>query len=125
MTITLMLGQLADSAEALSRLAALKLKSRIALRVKRVLRAAQPELEEFNKARTPIAEQYGHKSADGLRYEFDTPESAQSFADEIADVRREEIMLEASTLALDELGEAEISGGDLLALDWLILEEDG
>src|SRR3990167_11110474 len=110
MTLSVTLGQLADSVEALSRLAGTKLKPRIALRVKRVLRAAQPELEEFNKARTPLAEQHGHKSADGTKYEFDTPESAQSFADEIADVRREEIMLEASTLALDELGEAEISG---------------
>ena len=137
MSILLTLGQLVDSAEALSRLAALKLKPRIALRVKRMLRAAQLELDDFNKTRIPLAEQYGHKSADGTKYEFATPEAGQVFTDALADVRQEEITLEAATLMLEDLertlrcekcghtmhDEGEISGGDLLVLDWLILEE--
>ena len=119
----LKLSQLVSSAEPLSRLSRLGLKPRIALRVKRVLRAVQPELDDYNKVRVELLEKHGYKATDGKQYLFEKPENEAAFMAELNDATSEEVTLEIKTLTLDELGDVEISGGDLLALDWLIFEE--
>ena len=112
----------------------------VAFAVGKVVRLVEPELKSYDEARVKLLKEYGRVSeSDPMRYEFETPEKAQAFADELNALLEQEIELTFKPILLSQLDDkdslcphcgkpfrkgAEISGQDMFLLDWLIVEDE-
>jgi len=70
-----------------------------------------------------LCERLGTLSEDGTQYVFADKEKAQEFQEELTALLDTQVELRHTTLTLDKLGSAEIAPTELMALDWLVVEE--
>lgn len=119
------LRQLVNSSQALSRLMAQPMHAVVAFSLSRIARLIEPELKAYDESRVKLLKEYGEPTeADPTRYEFQSPEKAQSFADELNALLEQEVEGEFKPMTLESLAKAEISAADVLLLDWLIESDD-
>lgn len=117
---TITVGQLVDASAALQRLSQVPLRGATALRLARLLRAALPEIQTFEKARMALFESLGEQVEEGWRIK---PENVPDFTAQVVEMRAVPLSLPCVKLSLNELGENAITPGDLMVLEWLFAEE--
>jgi len=115
------IGKIADSADALKELGKLQLVAKSSLRIARIIRTVQPELELHDAQRIACAKQYGTLDEAKNLYMF-KPDAAQKFADEMTELGKTEIEIAIEKLTIADLEGAKVSPLMLVALDWLIEE---
>jgi hypothetical protein len=120
----LTLEQIVNSRSALERLMQVRLQSSIAFRIKRAVRQIEPELVDFETQRTQIVRKYGDETDPESGIWSIKPEHRQEYAAEIATLMAEEFRLDVQTLTVSQLGDIEISAAELMALDWLIVDDE-
>ena len=108
------IGKIIESSEAINTLAQAKLRASSALKVARVLKKIQAEYETFNQQRAAFIEKHNIKGVASI------PSKHLAEWQELLDV---EVDLDVEQLPASELGDAQISGGEMLALEWLIVAE--
>ena len=114
------LGELVGSFTALNNLAAEKMKAKQAYRVSRVLMEANSHLEAFNGARDNAVEKYGKKNGDGnIEVKRDSKEF-KKFNEEMNALLEENVEMKFDRIKLKEIGNLEVTVGDMIARDWLI-----
>lgn len=117
------LAQLVASAPALGRLCAEKAPARITFTLARVTKSINSELETYEKTRMSLLEKYGTLSEDKSHYKFESREQSEKFELELKELLETPVSLQHSPLALDQLETVSVSAADLMALDWLIVED--
>jgi hypothetical protein len=115
------LRTLLESRDALSRLIAQPAPGKLAYRLAKVAKAVKGELETYESARRPLCERLGELNEERSAFEF-KGDNAEAFKREHDELLAEEANLDLGHLSVDDLGNLEISGADLLALEWLIAE---
>jgi hypothetical protein len=115
------LRNLLESKEALSRLVAQPAPGKLAYRLAKVAKAVKAELDTYESARRPLCERLGELNEDKSAFEF-KGDNAEAFKREHDELLAEETKLDVGHLNVDDLGNLQISGADLLALEWLITE---
>ena len=108
------ISKIIESSEAINTLAQAKLRASSALKVARVLKKIQAEYETFNQQRAAFIEKHNIKGVASI------PAKHLAEWQELLDV---EVDLDVEQLPASELGDAQISGGEMLALEWLIVAE--
>lgn len=116
-------GQLVNSAQALSRLVQQPMKAQYSFPLSRLAKQIEPELKTYDETRMKLLQENGTLSEDGKSYFFVDNKKSDEFADELQAVLDSEVELEFKTIALDKLDRIEISAADLTVLDWLVKEE--
>jgi ATP-dependent DNA ligase len=100
-----------NSVNALRNLSQLPLPGKHAWHVGKMLKQVQEELQEFEETRKKIIE----------RHDEDSKESVTQELQEILD---EEVEIDVKPLPLSVLEECQLTGGDMMTLEWLIDAED-
>jgi len=126
--VTVTLGQLANSMEALGALASLPLRAAAAYRVKRAVTEVQGHIDAFNEARRALLERLGEDSQDQPGMTFIPEANREEYNTELTALMDQEVKLESANIKLSELQKADGSWPDFearhfMALDWLI-EDD-
>lgn len=116
------LKQLIDAQDALHRLANAPLPAAVAFRLKRVLRVVQPELQTYEEARVKLASSLGKLSEDGSQY-IVPPNKRQEFNEQLEALWDEAVTLNTQPLRIEDLGDTAVTAADLLALEWLFVDE--
>lgn len=112
------LSQIIASKDALRSLASLKLKAVTSYKIAKLLKPFSEEIETFEKVRVDKVKEYGEQKGDTMEI---PQENREKFSKEINDLLQTEIDIdEESILKIEELGDASITGRDLLLLDFLI-----
>jgi len=107
-------GQLAAAEGALKRLQQERLPARVAFRLARILREVDPILQAYNEAHTPLVKRFWKPTKKENIY---VPSEGEVLWAETVEIN-------ASPLTETDLAGAAISAGDVLALEWMIEEED-
>lgn len=115
------LKDLIVSSNAIQKLAATPLNVKIAFRLKRILKQVTSELETFESARKELCEKYG--TLEGDRYEFE-PDEKLKFEEEFNQLMEEEVEIKFDRFSEDSLASVEFAASDLLALEWLFIEDE-
>ena len=115
------LRNLLESRDALSRLIAQPAPGKLAYRLAKVAKAVKAELETYEGARQPLCERLGELNEEMSAFEF-KGDNAEAFRREHDELLAEEASLDVGNLTVEDLGNLQISGADLLALEWLITE---
>ena len=117
------LKQLIDAQDALYRLANAPLPAAVAFRLKRVLRVVNPELQTYEQARVNLASSLGKLSEDGSQYRIH-PKKRLEFNEQLEALWDEEVEMNFKPLRIGDLGDTAVTAADLLALEWLFVDED-
>ena len=117
------LKQLIEAQNALHHLSNAPLPAAVAFRLKRVLRVVNPELQAYEEARVKLAASFGELSEDGRQYIIPT-EKMPAFNAEFEALRNEEVTLNYQPLRIEDLGDTVVTAVDLMALEWLFVDED-
>jgi len=117
----MILSELINSTEALSRLMQQPMKAKASFRLAKTVKQVQPHIEAFEETRTKIVEQYGKKNGEGFVID---PESKgwKKYVNELEDVLKEEIKLNVKKITLASIAQAEITAADAIILEWLVDE---
>jgi len=113
------LETIVNSASAFQSLLEQPLKANISFRLAKLANKIQPHLDSFNKVRQALFEKYGEKTEEG--YEIKAKKFKQ-FEEELLLLLNEEVKLDFQKFKLSQISKADISGKDLLNLEWLIEE---
>lgn len=113
----LTLRQVVDCQQALSRLSNEKFSSKISYAIAKNIQALIPELTIWEKTRLRLLEQYGIPNETGDQFTF-LPDNVVLFNTEMETLNTEEIDVNIRQFVLPE--SVEISGRDLLDLDWMV-----
>ena len=118
------LKQLVNGWEALSRLGQVSASEGLTIKqaywVGKIIAAAEPELQRFDKLRMGLAESMGETVDGQMRIK---PENVQAFTEQVEALLAETIELPGQTLPLNDLAsDLPLSGLDLIRLNWLITE---
>tara|TARA_B100000959_G_C14893155_1_gene587649 strand:+ start:466 stop:822 length:357 start_codon:yes stop_codon:yes gene_type:complete len=114
------LGELVGSVAALSSLSEKKMKAKLAYRISRIMLEANSHLTSFQEARDKIVEKYGTKNDEGETVVKPNSKNWKKFSEELDALLDEEVKLKFDQLKLKEIGNLEVSVGDMLSLNWLI-----
>ena len=115
----ILLGDLVGSGQPLNDLLRKPLKPLVAFRLSQVARVVGEKLEDFDKARQPVFEKFG-KEVDGQIVVG--KDKIEKFAEEYNPILAEPVDIDLPEITIADLGDAEISAADLMALGWLIKE---
>jgi len=119
--LELTVQQLVNSKQALSSLVSQPLVFGTSFKLAKVVKAVNEELQTYDDLRRKLCEKYGTLTEDESQY--DIPANKQKeFNAEFAELLATPIQLPGSPLRPAEFGRVEMSAGDLLALEWLIVE---
>lgn len=116
------LKQLIDAESALHRLMNTPLPAAVAFRIQRVIRVVQPELQSYEEQRLKLVHELGEKGEDGRT--IVTPENMPAFNEQLEALWAEEVELHYKPLPIKDLGNTAVTAADLLALDWLFVDEE-
>lgn len=114
--------KLVSAVPSIQALANTKLPVKTSYRVGKIINALQPELEDYEKQRQKLIQQYGKLSEDGTQYLFEG-ENAVKFQEKINEILDEDLTLIFPKLSLEDLGNIEIEPAHLAALDGFIIED--
>lgn len=109
-------GDIVNATNALGRLMAQPMKAKASYRLAKAVKHIQPTLDAFNDTRSKLVEKYADK--DGEIKPDD--KNFDKWVEELQEVLDEEIDIEVKQVTLASISQAEISGSDMMALDWLI-----
>jgi len=114
------MSEIADAYEVVKKLSSLEIKPRLAVAFKKNQKALQTEYDVFIERRQALFDELGEKSGDQINIK---PENLEEFQTRIKELTDEELEVEPVTIRLDDLeGQMNISGDDLLTLDWIIID---
>jgi len=113
-------GQLAAAEGALKRLQQERLPARVAFRLARILREADPILRAYNDAHTPLVERFWKPMEKKNMYAPPEGEKWEEYKRERGVLWAETVEINASPLTETDLAGVAISAGDVLALEWMI-----
>jgi hypothetical protein len=119
--VTLTLGQLVGASGALTRLLAHPVTAVLAFRLAKLGKAVSAEFEIYNSTRNKLLEQFGTLNKEKSEYNF-TPENRIEFEKQLKELNGAEVVLPLAPVSVSDLQGIEISGADLLALEWLVQE---
>ena len=114
------LGEIADAYEALKDMSIVKATPKVAIVIKKNMQLIQHEYDVFMEKRQKLFSDLGIEKDNQINI---TPENMPEFQERIGELSSEEVEVETLLIKIDLLGDNfEISGQDLLALDWIIVE---
>lgn len=132
---TATVGQLVDSSKntvdsngnitapsALRALSQMPVRGAIAMRIAKLLRAVEVEVQSFEKARIELMKSLGEQVGEEDLWKF-TPENGAEYNKQLVEMRAEPFALPCVKLHTSDLGDANIAAAELMALDWLFAEE--
>lgn len=108
----------------LTKLAEMQLPIRTAFSIKRITDFARAEYDRAEKLRSDLVRKYGAERANG---DWQVgPEKIGEYATDYSELLKAEVEFPAGLkpLTVDELESAQLSGNDLIRLDWLIVEAE-
>lgn len=126
--IELTVQEMIDSIPTLRELSNKQLKSKVAFRVARLLKAVQAESETFETARINLIKLYGAKDENGeLKVDdkgntFINPDEISQFNNELNDLLNNVITINGDKLSLEDLGDETFTPQQMLAFS-AFLEE--
>lgn len=126
--IELTVQEMIDSIPTLRELSNKQLKSKVAFRVARLLKAVQTESETFETARINLIKLYGAKDENGeLKVDdkgntFINPDEISQFNSELSDLLNNVITINGDKLSLEDLGDETFTPQQMLAFS-AFLEE--
>lgn len=109
-------GDIVNSTNALGRLLEQPMKAKASYRLAKAAKHIQHTLDAFNDTRSKLVEKYADKDGE-------IKPDAKNFdkwVDELQGVLDEKLDIEIKQVTLASISQAEISGSDMMALDWLI-----
>jgi hypothetical protein len=116
------LKQLIEAEGALHKLMNTPLPAAVAFRLKRVIRVVQPELQAYEEQRLKLVHELGEKGEDGRT--IVTTENMPAFNEQLEALWAEEVELNFKPMLIGDLGNTAVTAADLLALDWLFVDEE-
>lgn len=116
------LKQLVEAESALHKLMNTPLPAAVAFRLKRVVRVVQPELQAYEEQRLKLVHEFGEKGEDGRT--IVTPANMPAFTEQIEALFNVDIEVNFKPLPIADLGDTAVTAADLLALDWLFVDEE-
>ena len=121
---------LLNSTEALQNLAKKDLKARLALRVSKLLKAADTEIQSFNDARMNLIQKYGEKDSNNELIKDEEgnckiPESNTStFTNELNELVAEEVEINVNKIKLEDIEDLEFTPLEMSLLEDFIEDEE-
>lgn len=112
---------LIESKDALEKLFNTDLPVRIAYKLGKIIKLLNTELKEFDEFRDKLLHKYGEDQGEGKF--LISAENAPLFNEDIKALLESEVTLQFSRIYLEELGDIKLSSKDLMALEYLIVEE--
>jgi hypothetical protein len=113
---------LINAKPALDVLVAAKLPVKTAWKLARLLPKIDAELKAFDTARVSLAKEHGKLAEDGQQYLFETPEAIAAMNAGLDAIVQEDIDLACPKFKVEDLGDIEMTAGQLAALDFLLEE---
>lgn len=133
MPITITHKKLIDSVGALRELSNLDLDLPTALKVRKILRVSQGDIDDYNAQRKELIEKHAAKDEKGAFVRpinprtgkpvpegYDVEANREQFEEDIKTLDKCEVKLDFDPIKPDALGDVKVKSGVLLALDWLI-----
>ena len=120
-SVTLKMSELVGARQALQLLMQTPLPAAISMRLSRLSRAANVELEEYDRQRAGLLKKFG-ETKDGQNFTFPNREARAGFDAEVEALEKEEITLPAVTLTLNDLGDREFPPALFGSLGWVFPE---
>jgi hypothetical protein len=115
------LANVINSQEAINRLLARPLPAKTAYKLNKIVRKLMPEFDDFNKIRNDLIKKYGEPTGEGDNFQV-IKENMPLYTSELDEVVKEEVEINCNPLTLDDLATCQITGQDMLALDYMIVE---
>src|SRR5262249_14116643 len=91
-------------------------------RLSKIIKAVGAGLETYQAEKLKLLEQYGTKNKETDAY--DLGENLEEFQKQHRELIAVEVTIPGERIALESLGNIEISASDILALHWLIADQD-
>ena len=124
--IKVKISDLLNSTEALQKLSKTDLKAKLAWQVSRLLKSADKEIQEFNETRMKLIQKYGEKDENSELVTDEngnckiTPDSIESFSNELNDLVISEVELNANKIRIDDLNEVNFTPAEMNVLETFI-----
>lgn len=115
------LKTLVNSSAALGVLSNTALPAATSFRLRKLLKAANENFEDYDKTRMELCRKYGVLNEKTNQFEFE-PENREKFDAEFTELLESEVELSFEPIKSFDLGDATISAAVLMQLDWLIVE---
>jgi len=118
--------KLVNSVPALNELSTVKLPAKVSFKFVKFLKAIDEDVKGYQNTRNEQLKKYGTAKLDANGKETEEYEvllktdNGKKFIAEMEELEATEVTAEIPEIKLDDLGEEKISGGSLLALEWLI-----
>lgn len=119
--VTIKMKRIVAGRQMLGYLMGTPLPASLSLRLSRLARAADAELEAFDIERIRLAKDLG-ETKDGQQFTFSVPEKREEFERQMEAMGEEEVQLPPVTLTIKELGEREFPPALFSTLNWLFPE---
>lgn len=116
--ITVSLGDLLNSQQALQALAQQPLPARLAFKLSKVLKAVTKELDAFNETRIQLCDRFGKKQEDGT-YEF-SKANEELVNTEYQELIKTDVVLHVERIDLENLPGLQITAANVVLLSWLM-----
>ena len=125
----MVLGELVTAAEAVGKLLDKPLRASLAFRIGKLSKEMAPHMETFEKVRQELLEKYGEKveseelEQGQVSYTFKNG-GAEKFSLELQEMLDEKVdSFKIKKIKLKELENVDLTGRDMIALEWLISEK--
>lgn len=112
-----------DKPSPLDLLAAQPMSPKQSYKLSKIIKAVGAELELYNAEKLKLAEKHGKLNAETQNYDFE-PDAMKLFQEEHRELLPIEVTIPGERISLEELGNIQISAGDILRLHWLLQEPD-
>lgn len=99
-----------------------KLPVKTAWKISRALPKLEFELSKFDEAKAKLGKEHGTLSEDGKMFTFDNPEKIGLVQKELDGILHCEVDVEMPKLKLDDLGDIEMTAGQMAALSFMLEE---
>ena len=121
--ITITMSDLLNSVETLQKLSQKDFKAKLAWQIARLLKAAEAEVQSFNDARMAAIRKYGEKDENGELITDEkgsckiVTENVETFSNEINDLVKTEVEINANKIKIEELENLDFTPGDMVILE--------
>ena len=121
--ITVKIEELLNSVDTLQKLAQKDFKAKLAWQVARLLKGAEAEIQSFNETRMNLIKKYGEKDENGELITDErgnckiTPENVETFSNELNELIKTEVELNANKINIDLLDNLDFTPSDMAVLE--------
>ena len=122
----MVLGEIVAGIEAINKLLDAPLKARTAFRLGKLSKELSPHFETYEKVRQELLEKFGEKVESDdengqVQYSFANG-TAEKFQTELMAMLEEKVDVKVRKIKVAELNGANLTAGDMMALEWLIAD---